>query len=120
MDQARTGLAEYGRDLAALLTALESAIDPEQLLVQADLFLPFARLFVERRERPVEFKRMRELSNEAYADFNVAMPFVPLWQLDRHMVLANGLKFAFDGPDAGSARMLPLNLFAGVNRWRME
>ncbi len=36
MDQARTGLAEYGRDLAALLTALESAIDPEQLLVLAE------------------------------------------------------------------------------------
>ncbi len=36
MDQARTQLAEYGRDLAALLTALETRLDPEQLLALAD------------------------------------------------------------------------------------
>lgn len=36
MDQPRTEIAEYGRDLAALLTALESEIDPEQLLALAE------------------------------------------------------------------------------------
>ena len=36
MHAARTGLAEYGRDLAALLGALESGLEPEQLLVLAE------------------------------------------------------------------------------------
>ncbi len=36
MDQARTELADYGRDLAALLTALETDLDPEQLLALAE------------------------------------------------------------------------------------
>lgn len=54
--------------------------------------------------------------------FIEAMPFVPLWQLDRHMVVSKQLKVFFDdSPTPAFARWLPpTTLFAGVARWKLE
>jgi peptide/nickel transport system substrate-binding protein len=54
--------------------------------------------------------------------FKDCLPFIPLWQLDRHMVVHNSLKvFVDDTVDPVSPRLLnPTPLFQGVARWRLE
>jgi len=54
--------------------------------------------------------------------FNDCVPFVPLWQLDRHALVYTGLKvYVDDGPDPVSAQVLnPTVLFHNVARWRLE
>jgi ABC-type transport system substrate-binding protein len=66
--------------------------------------------------------KLAQKSHEVFTRFNEAMPFVPLWQLDRHMVVATTVKLAFDdGPSQAQPRWLPpTRLFAGVSRWRIE
>jgi len=66
-----------------------------------------------------------QLANEsvkAVEEFNKSLPFIPLWQLDRHMVIHNGLKvFVDDSTDPVSPRLLNQTpLFQGVARWRLE
>ena len=60
-------------------------------------------------------KRIHELCNET-------MPFVPLWQLDRHMLVSTGLKvFVDDSPSPAPVQVLdPTVLFSNVARWRLE
>jgi ABC-type transport system substrate-binding protein len=53
--------------------------------------------------------------------FNECVPFVPLWQLDRHVVVSNGLKVYTDDDTPVSPRALnPTTLFHGVARWKLE
>ena len=54
--------------------------------------------------------------------FNQVLPFIPLWQLDRHTVVSNNLKvYVEDTADPVSPRLLnPTTLFQGVARWRLE
>ncbi|MDB5307880.1 MAG: extracellular solute-binding protein [Gemmataceae bacterium] len=54
--------------------------------------------------------------------FNEAVPFVPLWQLDRHMLVHTGLKvFVDDAVDPSPPQLLnPTVLFHNVARWRLE
>jgi ABC-type transport system substrate-binding protein len=60
-------------------------------------------------------------AHELQRRFVEAMPFVPLWQLDRHMVVATKLKIYFDdAADPTNPKWLtPANLFAGVARWKL-
>ena len=59
---------------------------------------------------------------EAGKLFNDCLPFIPLWQLDRHMVVHSGLKvFVDDTIEPVSPRLLnPTTLFQGVERWKLE
>ncbi len=59
---------------------------------------------------------------EASKLFNECVPFVPLWQLDRHMVVSNNLKvFVNDTTNPVNPRVLnPTTLFQGVGWWRVE
>ena len=51
--------------------------------------------------------RLVPLAEKLHQQFNDAMPFIPLWQLDRHMVLARGVQVAFPGqPEAADPRRL--------------
>ena len=59
---------------------------------------------------------------EAHQLFNDCVPFVPLWQLDRHMLVHTSLKVFVEGSaDPVNARVLnPTVLFQGVARWRLD
>jgi ABC-type oligopeptide transport system substrate-binding subunit len=61
-------------------------------------------------------------SEETVKLFNECLPFIPLWQLDRHTVVSKNLKvYVEDTTDPVSARVLnPTTLFHGVARWRLE
>ncbi len=54
--------------------------------------------------------------------FNDCLPFIPLWQLDRHMVVSRRLKIVVDDTsEVIQPRLLnPTILFQGVGRWRLE
>jgi ABC-type transport system substrate-binding protein len=54
--------------------------------------------------------------------FNDCLPFIPLWQLDRHTVVHNALKvFVEDTATQAPPRLLnPTPLFQGVARWKLE
>jgi ABC-type oligopeptide transport system substrate-binding subunit len=61
-------------------------------------------------------------SHDIHRLFNDTMPFVPLWQLDRHMVVNNGLRvYVGDAVEPSPYHVLnPSVLFHNVGRWRME
>jgi ABC-type oligopeptide transport system substrate-binding subunit len=66
--------------------------------------------------------RLLSKAIEAGKRFNDCVPFVPLWQLDRHTVVHNSLKiYLDDSPDPVNARLLnPTPLFQNVARWRLD
>jgi ABC-type transport system substrate-binding protein len=66
--------------------------------------------------------RLDQLAHDIHRDFNAAVPFVPLWQLDRHLVINTSVKVWLDGQAAeASPRMLDqTRLFTSVGRWRVE
>jgi len=65
---------------------------------------------------------LKKLSREVHDRFLEAMPFVPLWQLDRHWVMARTVKPFVDGrTDPIEPNELDgVAIFANANRWRME
>lgn len=60
-------------------------------------------------------------AHELQRRFVEAMPFIPLWQLDRHMVISTKLKISFDdAADSTNPKWLsPDEPFAGVARWKL-
>jgi peptide/nickel transport system substrate-binding protein len=54
--------------------------------------------------------------------FNDCVPFIPLWQLDRHMLVNSSLKvYVDDALEPSPVRVLnPSVLFHNVGRWRLE
>ncbi len=69
-----------------------------------------------------EFSSLAAKSAEVQKLFNECVPFVPLWQLDRHTVFHKNLKIYTDDSDVPTdPRVLnPTTLFQGVARWRLE
>lgn len=66
--------------------------------------------------------KLDQLAHDVHRKFNEAAPFVPLWQIDRHMVISTAVKLRLDGlPDEASARLLnPTTLFNSVGLWKVE
>jgi hypothetical protein len=62
------------------------------------------------------------LSMEASKAFTEILPFIPLWQLDRHTVIHTSLRIHVDDTNApANPRVLnPTTLFQGVARWQLE
>jgi hypothetical protein len=54
--------------------------------------------------------------------FNECLPFIPLWQLDRHTLVHNAVKVFTEDPDlpVGPRALNPTTLFQGVARWRLD
>ncbi|MBX9623614.1 MAG: hypothetical protein K2X82_07350 [Gemmataceae bacterium] len=61
-------------------------------------------------------------AKEIHGLFNEAVPFVPLWHLDRHMIVHSGLKvFLDDSAEPAPPSLLNQStLFQNVARWRLE
>ena len=69
-----------------------------------------------------DFSQVATKSVEVHKLFNESVPFVPLWQLDRHILVHNSVKIYVDDTDTPvSPRALnPTTLFQGIARWRLE
>ena len=68
-----------------------------------------------------DFAEVMKLSKRISDGFNEQVPFIPLWQLDRHMLVSNRVKFFADDAEPMNPRSLnPTTLFNGVARWRLE
>ncbi|HEY1188981.1 MAG TPA: ABC transporter substrate-binding protein [Gemmata sp.] len=69
-----------------------------------------------------EFGALAAKTVEVQKLFNECVPFVPLWQLDRHMIVHNSLRVFTDDSDTPvNPRVLDqTKLFQGVARWRLE
>ena len=66
--------------------------------------------------------RLKPLAHDLFTRFNEVVPFVPLWQIDRHAVVSSKLKVYF----AGRAEPVPAKqldwavLFNSVGNWKLE
>ncbi len=67
-------------------------------------------------------EKLAGLAHEVHKRFNDTAPFVPLWQLDRHMVIATAVKVYLDGrvEEADPRLLNPTTLFSSVGKWRVE
>jgi ABC-type transport system substrate-binding protein len=81
---------------------------------------------------------VKKAGREVFERFNEAVPFIPLWQLDRHTVFSSAVRPAFDTTDDDALLGLvsgaqlpsvlgrryrqidPITLFGNVSRWRIE
>ena len=66
--------------------------------------------------------KYRELTWKVHRKFLDRMPFVPLWQIDRHMVIHNGLEIYWDDPGEKvlPERIDPAAVFTGIESWRLK
>jgi ABC-type transport system substrate-binding protein len=67
-------------------------------------------------------KQVKEKTWDIHALFVQRMPFIPLWQLDRFMVVHMGLEMYFDDPEipVKADRLDPAVVFTGVEMWRLK
>ncbi|MCU0705759.1 MAG: ABC transporter substrate-binding protein, partial [Fimbriiglobus sp.] len=65
---------------------------------------------------------VKKAGREVFERFNEAMPFAPLWQLERHLVINTGVKVFFDGrsKEVPYDQLDPITLFNNVSRWKLE
>ena len=61
-------------------------------------------------------------ATEIHKSFNDTLPFIPLWQLDRHMLVHNNLELFVDeiAEPTPAQALNPTTLFQGVARWRLK
>lgn len=62
------------------------------------------------------------LASDVHTKFNEVMPFIPLWRLDRHIVMSAAVKpWTDDSSRPLPPRFLdPAKLFLNVSKWRVE
>jgi peptide/nickel transport system substrate-binding protein len=66
--------------------------------------------------------KLEQLAQGMHRAFNEAVPFVPLWQLDRHIVISTAVKLYFDGrADEMNPQWIDATtLFHSVAKWKLE
>ena len=81
------------------------------------------RRLIEEAGRSRNFSKVvQQKTWDIHALFNLRVPFVPLWQLDRNMVVHKDLEMYFDSLDApaGAEQLDPATVFTGVEMWRIK
>ena len=65
---------------------------------------------------------LKRAGREVFDRFNEAVPFIPLWQLDRHMIVSKGVKVFIDGraKEVPYEQLDPITLFTNASRWKLE
>jgi hypothetical protein len=117
LEQRDYQLAYHHYDFGSEDFWLGSLLDnrPEALRTGGSNYLGFHDPTLERillaRMSQRDFTRIRDLSHDLHAHFVERMPFIPLWQLDTHVVVH---------PDLTPTRLDPLLIFADVARWRLK
>ena len=66
--------------------------------------------------------RVRDETWKFHAKFLGRMPFVPLWQLDRHLIVHKSLEMFLDDPNrsVSPSSTDPASVFTGVEFWRLK
>jgi ABC-type transport system substrate-binding protein len=66
--------------------------------------------------------RISKLAIDIHQRFGERVPFIPLWQLDRHLAVSTRLKMMVEGKaePLPPQQINPGALFRGVARWRLE
>ena len=82
----------------------------------------FGRLLTDAKQTRDTDGKLKPLSQDLFTRFNEVVPFVPLWQIDRHMVVSTKLKIHFAGRiEAVLPRQLNTGvLFNSVGNWKLE
>lgn len=66
-------------------------------------------------------KTLAEQARDIAQRFNQSLPFIPLWQLDRHIAIHHKLRIYFDpNTPAEPTQLDPTRLFTRVAYWRLE
>lgn len=63
---------------------------------------------------------VREETWKVHAKFLARMPFVPLWQLDRHIVVHKNLDLILDGEKLTPEQLDAATIFTGIENWRLR
>lgn len=105
-----------GRDGRNFLGYLATGTNP----AEADRRL--RRRIEEARQYRDFTKQVKELTHDVHHLFNQRVPFIPLWQLDRYMVVHKDLHLYFDNPasEVKAEQLDPAVIFTGVEMWKLE
>ncbi len=82
----------------------------------------FGKLLTDAKQTRDVDGKLKSLSHDLFTRFSEVVPFVPLWQIDRHAVVSAKLKVYFPGkPEAIPARQLDWGtLFNSVGNWKLD
>ena len=82
----------------------------------------YAKLLADAKQTRDVDGRLKPLSYDLFTRFNEVVPFVPLWQIDRHAIVSAKLKVYFAGkPEPVPAKQLDWGtLFNSVGNWKLS
>jgi ABC-type transport system substrate-binding protein len=102
-----------GRNFLGYLTAGTNPADGDRRL---------RKLIEEARSSRDFTKKVQQKTWDIHTLFNQRLPFIPLWQLDRYMVVHKDLEMHFDNPEspATADQLDPAVVFTGTEMWRVK
>ena len=109
-----------GTAAAGAAVSMPSVLRAQATVLRWGEMLPITHPQVQMVERIA--RQVKEKTWELHQLFNQQVPFVPLWHLDRHIVLANSVDVYFDGSirPVQPSQLDPTRLFTCIERWRLK